>query len=95
MAGDVDGVLFGDSTGVAGAVAVTEDAGAGGEDITGACGEDGEGAPTLTGCAVGLKTGGCARAVGVNKLRALRSKITLFISNVTLMRLDSANLSGN
>jgi hypothetical protein len=76
---------FGDSAGVEGAVAVA-DAGTGVEDATGTGEEDVGGAPTLTGCAPGLPTGAWAKAVGVKKLRALRIKNALFISNVTLIR---------
>lgn len=69
---------FGDSTGVAGAVAVEEaDPGIGVEDATGTGEEAAGGALTLTGCAAGW-----AKAMGVKKLRALRIKNTLFIRNV-------------
>jgi len=80
---------FGDSTGVADAVAVEgADPGTGVEDVTGTGEEDAGGAPTLTGCAAGVPTGVCAKAVSVKKLKALRSKSTLFISNVTLKGFD-------
>ncbi|MBA3568138.1 MAG: hypothetical protein H0W28_02160 [Pyrinomonadaceae bacterium] len=79
---------FGDSAGVAGAVAVEEaDAGTGVEDATGTCEEDAGDAPTLTGCAVGLPTGAWAKAVAVKKLSALRIKNTVFTSNVNLIYL--------
>ncbi len=90
---DVDVVFgFGDPAGVAGVVAVAEaDAGTGVEDATGT-GEEDAGAPTLTGCAVGLSTGAWAKAVAVKKLRALRIKNTFFISNVRQV-LESTLLS--
>ena len=77
---------FGDSAGVAGAVAVEEaDAGTGVEDATGTCEEDAGDAPPPTGCAVGLPTGAWAKAVGVKKLSTLTIQNTLFIGNVTLI----------
>lgn len=92
-AGVAAGFGFGDSAGVDGEVAVAEaDAGKGVDDAPGTGEEEAGGAPTLVGCAGGLTTGAWAKAVVVRKLRAVRTRKTLFISNVTLIRIAAPSL---
>lgn len=77
-AGVAAGFGFSDSAGVAGEVAVADaDAGKGVEDAPGSGEEEAGG---------GLTTGAWAKAVVVRKLRVVRTRKTLFISNVTLIR---------
>lgn len=83
---------FGDSAGVDGEVAVAEaDAGKGVDDAPGT-GKEEAGGAVLVGCAGGLTTGAWAKAVVVRKLRAVRTRKTLFISNVTLIRIAARSL---
>ena len=77
-----------DSGGAAGVGGFAEAVvGTGVEDASGVGKEEAGGATALTDCAVGLASGVWAKAPSVKKLRALRIKETLFINNVTLIKI--------
>jgi hypothetical protein len=76
----------GDPVGVGGAAVLAETGGGTGAEVASGVGRDDAGGTALSDCPVGLATGVCAKALSVKKLNAMRTRRTLFMGNVCLLK---------